>query len=147
MAAQLGQFLDDMARLGWEWGERDCLLWLGLWSERVTGIDGGEPWRGRYKTALGCMRTLNKSGGMEDCIERGALLAGLKGICTKDTLPGAVGLVPAMTPKGPDIVGGIFTGTRWAVLTRKGVLSMRCEPIRAWNLPDGRSGGSDCSSG
>ena len=144
--APLSAFLDDMARLGWEWGERDCLLWLGLWSERVTGIDGGEPWRGRYKTALGCMRTLNKSGGMEGCIERGAKLAGMKetrkGVSSVLEC-GAVGLVPAMTPKGPDIVGGIFTGTRWAVLTRKGVLSMRCEPIRAWNLPDGRSGGGD----
>lgn len=144
MAPELGRFLDDMSRLGWAWGERDCLLWLGLWSQRVTGIDGGEPWRGRYRTALGCIRTLNKSGGMEACIERGATLAGMIIAQADGHSAGAVGLVPAMTPKGPDIVGGIFTGSRWAVLTRKGVLSMRCEPIRAWNLPDGGSSSGDC---
>lgn len=131
--ACVGDFCDEMARLGWEWGERDCLLWLGLWSERVTGIDGGAPWRGRYRTALGCARVLNRSGGMEACIERGATLAG--GIHTMDTLPGAVGLVTADTPRGPSLVGGIFTGQRWAVLMPQGVLSIRATPVRAWNLP------------
>lgn len=131
--AAVGDFCDEIARLGWDWGERDCLLWLGLWSERMTGIDGGAPWRGRYRTALGCMRTLNRSGGMEACVERGALLAGMP----EAPVPavGAVGLVTAMTERGASLVGGIYTGERWSVLTPKGVLSMRAEPVRAWNLP------------
>lgn len=131
--AAVGDFCDEIARLGWEWGQRDCLLWLGLWSERVTGIDGGSPWRGRYRTALGCVRTLNKSGGMEACIERGALLAGM----TEVGIPmsGAVGLVIAPTARGPAPCGAIFTGERWSVLTQRGVLSIRTSPLRAWNLP------------
>lgn len=132
----VGDFCEEIGRLGWKWGERDCLLWLGLWSERMTGIDGGAPWRGRYRTALGCIRTLNRSGGMEACIERGAALAGLDALDAVDLIsPGAVGLVDAITPKGPSLVGGIFTGERWAVLTPSGVLSMRATPLRAWNLP------------
>ena len=137
--AAVGDFCDRIARAGWAWGERDCLLWLGTWAQENTGIDGGAPWRGRYKTALGCIRALNRSGGMEACIERGAALAGMveAGTC-KDCLqvrPGAVGLVETMTTKGPALVGAIFTGERWAVLTPSGVLSIRTTPRRSWNLP------------
>lgn len=131
--ASVGDFCEDMARLGWEWGERDCLLWLGLWSKQATGIDGGWPWRGRYRTALGCVRTLNRSGGMEACIERGAALAGMSG--AENPMSGAVGLVTVQTARGPSLVGGIFTGERWAVLMPHGVLSIRTTPLRAWNLP------------
>ena len=131
--AAVGDFCDEIARAGWRWGERDCLLWLGTWAQRNTGIDGGAPWRGRYATALGCIRTLNRSGGMEACIERGAALAGMAE--TYHPRPGAVGLVEAMTAKGPSLVGAIFTGERWAVLTPSGVLSIRTTPRRAWNLP------------
>lgn len=145
--AAVGPFLDEMASLGWAWGERDCLLWLGTWAQRNTGIDGGEPWRGRYSTALGCIRTLNRAGGMEACIERGAALAGMTIAQTDGVLPGAVGLVPSETPRGPGVVGAIFTGSRWAVLTPQGVLSMRCDPLRAWNLPDAPGHPGDCSSG
>jgi hypothetical protein len=130
--AAVGDFCDEIARAGWAWGERDCLLWLGTWAQRNTGIDGGAQWRGRYSSALGCIRTLNRSGGMEACIERGAALAGL---VEGDARPGAVGLVEAMTANGPSLVGALFTGRRWAVLTPSGVLSVRTTPRRAWNLP------------
>ena len=130
--AVLGEFLDRMARLGWEWGERDCLSWLGLWSREVTGIDGAAEWRGRYRTAIGCMRVLNKSGGLRACIERGAIAAGL--VPVTDVRAGDVGLVRANTPRGVQEVGGIFTGERWAVLTAKGVLSGRADPVCAWGV-------------
>ncbi len=130
--AAVGDFCDRIARAGWAWGERDCLLWLGTWALENTGIDGGAPWRGRYRTALGCIRTLNRSGGMEACIERGAALAGM---VEGEARPGAVGLVEVMTDKGLSLVGAIFTGERWSVLTARGVLSIRTTPRRAWNLP------------
>lgn len=131
--AAVGGFCDEIARLGWSWGERDCLLWLGTWAQRNTGIDGGAPWRGRYKTALGCIRTLNRSGGMDACIARGAALAGM--VETDSPLVGAVGLIETHTAKGLAPVGAIFTGERWSVLTPSGVVSIRTMPLRAWNLP------------
>lgn len=132
--APVGDFLDEMAALGWQWGQRDCLLWLGLWSERNTGIDGGSPWRGRYSTARGCVKALLRSGGMDACVERGTAMAGLSEASV--ALPGAVGLVPVLTSAGiVEPVGGIFTGQRWAVLRPSGVLSVRTPPIRCWNLP------------
>jgi hypothetical protein len=69
---------------------------------------------------------------MESCIERGAALAGL---VEGEARVGAVGLLDAMSDKGPALVGAIFTGERWAVLTESGVLSIRTKPRRAWNLP------------
>jgi len=130
--AAVAEFLDDMSERGWEWGQRDCLLWLGLWSERACGIDGGEPWRGRYRTALGCARLLKKSGGMAACIERGTKLCGM--IPVTDLRSGDIGIVRANTDKGVQEVGGIFTGERWAVLTGKGVLTGPASPVAAWGV-------------
>lgn len=129
-------FIDRTAALGWKDGERDCLLWLGLWTLEAVGIDGGAEWRGRYSTPLGQMRALNRSGGMMACIERGCQVAGLDGVDSVEGIrSGAVGLVEVPTPRGMAPVGGIFTGERWAVLTRDGVLSIRTTPLRCWNLP------------
>ncbi len=130
--AVLGDFLDRMAKAGWQWGERDCLSWLGLWSLECTGIDGASEWRGRYKTAIGCARVCRKSGGLMACIERGAMAAGM--IAVQDVRAGDVGLVRAMTTRGVQEVGGIFTGERWAVLTARGVITARAEPVAAWGV-------------
>lgn len=130
--AAVAEFIDEMAERGWEWGQRDCLLWLGLWSERVTGIDGGEPWRGRYRTALGCVRTLNKSGGMVACIERGTKLCGM--IPVMEYQSGDIGVVKAMTEKGVREVGAICTGKKWAILTASGVFIVRATPEIAWGV-------------
>jgi hypothetical protein len=130
--AVLGAFLDEMAVAGWQWGERDCLSWLGLWSKRLTGIDGAAEWRGRYKTAIGCARVCRKSGGLWACIQQGATVAGM--VPVSEFKAGDVGLVRAVTTKGVQEVGGIFTGERWAVLTSAGVLTGRAEPLAAWGV-------------
>lgn len=132
MAPVVTDFIDDMAARGWQWGERDCLLWLGLWSERVTGIDGGEPWRGRYRTALGCARTLNASGGMAACIERGARLCGMTP--TTEFRAGDIGLVKVMTERGVKDAGAICTGPRWAVWTQSGIVSARADASNGWRF-------------
>lgn len=131
--AGLSAFLDEMAREGWCEGERDCLLWLGLWTKAALGIDGAAEWRGTYRTATGRTRALIRSGGMEACISRGADAAGM--IETVEPSRGAVGLVTVMTPDGLQLAGAICTGPRWAVLMKRGVLSVRATPLRAWNLP------------
>lgn len=133
--ASVGEFMDRMAAMGWQDGERDCLLILGLWTLDKLGVDGGSDWRGRYRTPLGRERALRRSGGMEACIERGATVAGLTE--TDKPQPGAVGLVEVLTRKGVGIVGGIFDGVRWNMLTPTGRLSVRAIPVRAWNLPNG----------
>lgn len=132
-SVNLPDFLDNIARQGWQWGERDCLLWLGLWSRELTGIDGGAEWRGRYKTARGCMRVLKSSGGMEACVRRGAEVAGLARVETPRA--GDIGLVPVMTTRGPGEAGGICTGKRWALLTARGVLTTPAEPTLMWGAP------------
>jgi hypothetical protein len=126
--ASVAVFLDEMAEKGWQWGERDCLLWLGLWAHRLTGIDGGKPWRGRYKTALGCARILKKSGGMVACIELGAKLCGM--VRVTNPVAGDIGIVCVDDRE----VGSICTGKRWAVMTAHGVYFTAAEPIMSWGL-------------
>lgn len=126
--AAVAEFLDEMSERGWEWGQRDCLLWLGLWSERAFGIDGGAPWRGRYRTALGCARVLKKSGGMAACIERGARLCGM--VPTTNYRAGDVGIVSVEDRE----VGAICTGDKWAVMTADGVYISRLPVVLAWGV-------------
>lgn len=127
-----GDYAADVASLGFQWGQRDCLLWLADWARLHTGRDGGSRWRGRYKTALGCTRVLNRDGGMLACIREGAEVAGM--VETTSPGVGAVGLI-----KSPSLtcgeIGGIFTGTRWLVLSHRGVLSVRGDAVAAWDLP------------
>jgi hypothetical protein len=132
-AVDLPRFLDDIALAGWQWGERDCLLWLGLWSRELTGIDGGAEWRGRYRTALGCTRVLKRSGGMVACIKRGADVAGLARVETPQA--GDIGLVPVLTNRGVGEAGAIFTGKRWALLTSRGIMTTPAEPAMMWGVP------------
>lgn len=130
--AALGAFLDRMGALGWDWGNRDCLLWLGLWSEENTGIDGGAPWRGRYSTELGCARMLREAGGVTPCVEVGAALAGMAEVA--NPAAGDIGVIHAPTVKGWQKTGAICTGPRWAVLTASGILYFKAEPLRAWSF-------------
>jgi hypothetical protein len=125
-------YIDATVRAGFAWGERDCLLWLAGWAREVTGRDGGAEWRGRYRTAIGCARVLKRSGGMMACVERGASVAGMRR--TDEPKAGDVGLVMAMTERGPAEVGAIYTGLRWAALTVGGVMTVRAEPIAAWTF-------------
>lgn len=137
--ASVGEFMDRMAAMGWQDGERDCLLILGLWTFDKLGVDGGAEWRGHYRTPLGRERALRRSGGMAACIERGAKRAGLIELSGNpgELKPGAVGLVEVLTRRGVGIVGGIFDGARWNMLTINGRLSVQAVPVRAWNLPNG----------
>lgn len=131
--AALGAFLDRMGREGWEWGQRDCLQWLGLWSLEVVGLDGCEAWRGRYRTALGCTRLLNRLGGIEACVEAGAARVGASEV--GNPMAGDIGLVLAPTSAGPKPTGCIFTGQKAALLTGRGILTIKADPIRAWRFP------------
>lgn len=131
--AALGQFLDEMGRLGWDWSQRDCLCWLGLWSERKAGIDGAAPWRGRYDSELGCARMLRESGGVTSCVEIGAALVGMSESFSPSVED--IGVIHAPTANGWQKTGAICTGPRWAVMTASGILTLKAEPLRAWRFP------------
>jgi hypothetical protein len=44
------------------WGSRDCALWANDWVLACTGVDHGEPWRGKYKTERGAAKRMKTLG-------------------------------------------------------------------------------------
>jgi hypothetical protein len=107
----LRDFLNAAAARPTVWGVWDCHLWLADW---VLACRGGEDpaaaLRGRYRTPLGARRLLKRAGGSEAVVES----AGLERLSAPE--PGCIGLLPVSGGGGFDLIGGLYTGQRWAVL-------------------------------
>lgn len=129
----LDQFLDAAAARPFRDGEHDCLLWLADWVRELTGVDTAQDLRGRYRTSLGQARYLKANGGPQAVVEQRAQAAGL--VRLETPAPGAVGVLAAfVAPARCGVVGGIYTGRRWAILARRGLLLVKADPIAAWGL-------------
>lgn len=126
--------LDDFLRLaeGREFidGTWDCCLFPAAWVQRVTGIDGAAPWRGRYRTRLGWARILKREGGIEGVLSKGAALAGL----TETTEPKRGDIGVACLPSGA-LMAGVFLGVRWGSVSGRGVAAARAKTVKAWSVP------------
>jgi len=57
-------FLMLHARRAHAFGTWDCAFAAAEYGRAVTGIDFAAPFRGRYRTALGCARVLRREGGI-----------------------------------------------------------------------------------
>lgn len=130
----LGQFLGHAARTGFAWGRFDCLLWLADWAVLNGHPDPGARWRGRYATALGCRRLVNREGGMTRTAARGARGAGLLAIKPAEARPGDIGVGLMETFWGRSIVGLIRTRVGWAALAPRGVIVGPADVSRAWRI-------------
>lgn len=126
----LGAFLEEAARKPFAWGRHDCMLLIADWVRLQTERDPAAPWRGRYRTALGAKRIINRAGG-----ELALLESGLDLERTTDPLGGDVGLVRGLTPKGEALCGAIRLGSRWACLWQgRGVLVGPADCLAAWRV-------------
>jgi hypothetical protein len=77
MALTLQAFLKASAQGGFVYGVHDCLLWLADWAVANGWPDPASSWRGRYTTALGCRRLLNREGGLIRIAIKGCASVGL----------------------------------------------------------------------
>lgn len=130
--AGLAEFLATATERRFAWGSWDCLTWLGEWVWDQRDIDPIAPWRGRYHTALGATRIVARAGGMAAVMGLGCSIAGLRR--TEAPHAGAVGLVTAATRKGPEPVGALCTGPRWAVLSERGLVVAPFPVLAAWEV-------------
>lgn len=128
IAWSLAAFLAESAKVPFQWGERDCCLWLGDWIVFLGLPDPVAEFRGRYRTPLGAFRLLKKHGGVEGLVARQAERAGLER--TENPKAGDVGVVRY----GVEVGGAICTGPRWALLSDKGVSSVKAEPLAVWSV-------------
>ena len=125
----LGGFLAEAEGKRFQDGTWDCALMVAAWVERVQGIDGASPWRGRYATRIGWLRILKREGGIEAVIARGAALVGLKE--TTEPKRGDIGV--ARLPSG-ELMAVICIGERWASAGARGLAAFVAEPVRVWRV-------------
>lgn len=122
----------EATRRRFAWGSWDCLLWLAEWVWDQRDVDAAAPWRGRYRTALGAQRIVRRAGGMQPLMTMGAEVAGLRP--TGSPQAGAVGLVTVAAANGPEPVGGLCVGPRWAILSRTGLVVAPLPVVCAWEV-------------
>lgn len=127
--AELDDFLSEASAKRFHDGTWDCALMVAAWVERVKGVDGASPWRGRYATRIGWLRILKREGGIEAVIARGAALAGLTE--TSEPRRGDIGI--ARQPNG-ELMAGIYLGQRWASAGARGLAVCVADPVRAWRV-------------
>lgn len=136
MAGDLEAFLEAETAAAFEWGVRDCWLLPADWVLARTGRDPAAPWRGRYASALGATRLINRGGGPEAFA--GASLGACDWVRSASVRRGQVGLVMAAieTTHGvrQALVGGIALGGGWwATRNGPGGLVMGlAEPMVFW---------------
>jgi len=105
----LSTFLEDLARQPFVDGAADCVLSVADWIVLKGHPDPAEPYRGRYRTALGRQRLIRRSGGLMALMSDGAARAGLSE--TTNPVRGDVGLIEAYG----QTVAAICLGERWAI--------------------------------
>lgn len=126
---QLSAFLRAMARASFAWGACDCALVMADWCRVRRGVDPAARLRGRYRTALGALRTVRRRGGFETVVR--ALMAESGFATIESPRTGDVGLV-AHPRVGPACA--IRCPLGWAVKSPAG-LALGPWPARvAWRV-------------
>lgn len=124
----LSAFLEDLSRQPFVDGAADCVLSVADWIVLSGHPDPAQPYRGRYRTALGRQRLIRQSGGLHVLMSEGAARAGL----TETTTPvrGDVGLIVAHG----QTVAAICLGERWAIKGDGLVVAPAERILMAWRV-------------
>lgn len=122
-------FLRAGARATFVWGECDCSLFMADWCRKVRGVDPAASLRGRYSTAAGAMRHVQRLGGFETMAR--TLMAAHGFVSTDAPRVGDVGLV-AHPHVGP--VFAIRCALGWAVKSPEGVAVDDYPTLAAWSV-------------
>lgn len=134
--ARLLTYTDAACRLpfSYETGHDCAQGFVGGWVHQETGHDVSAPWRGRYRTALGCLKVVRRGGGLVTIMSRGLEAVGLAR--TEQPRVGDVGAVAMVTDHGEQPVGAILGPDGWLSLTGRGIRSsVAAEFVAAWRLP------------
>lgn len=136
-AAALADFLDRAMERRFVWGGQgpDCILNLCDWIEEQRGRDPGEPYRRRYRTAIGARRVIIKAGGLIPLLNRAFRAVGVVRVPVADRQCGDVGVVNGLGRDGPAQWGAIYTGRRWAsLLADGGLLVGKADAVAVWRV-------------
>ncbi|KZK95144.1 hypothetical protein PsAD5_02908 [Pseudovibrio sp. Ad5] len=126
MEDKLGKFLSTQVSVEFEWGQSDCLQFLGLWDRFSTGRERTQYLAGICSTEQEALDYLASAGGEL------ALLTKLFGAKHNgEAQRGDIGLIP--TPKG--LLGGIYTGRLWVSrFPGRGLSYVKTKADHIWRL-------------
>lgn len=131
-AARLRAYLHALARTPFAWGQ-DCLTGtVGGWIRAERGVDPAATWRGRYASEAEALALIAAAGGLEALVDRELAAVGIGRARFAEL--GDVGLVRAVTRRGPDLIGAIFTGERWAATTARGLTAGPGPAVAVWRI-------------
>lgn len=137
MAQILSEFLErEAARPSPFWGERDCLMFICNWIKLARGIDPAAPYRGHYRTELGCLRILKRDGGVREIMRARTKACGIH--LTQSPRDGDIILIEGPTlRRGKPInaeAGAIYINDRAATMTPQGLLLLKTPWLLAWTI-------------
>lgn len=115
----------------------DCAQgFVGGWVFAETGQEVARPWRGSFRTALGCYRLVRRSGGLVAIMDDALGRVGIVRTCIPAL--GDVGAVMMQTERAAEPVGAIMGLDGWLSLTGRGIRSTQADRfVAAWSVPHG----------
>ncbi|GGO96583.1 DUF6950 family protein [Stakelama pacifica] len=132
----LGPYLKQQAALPYEPGITDCCTLGADWLLRCGHSDPMREWRGNYHSDAQAEALIAEAGGLSVLWSKGLLSIGIRR--RSAPMAGDVGIVRVIGPgRTPVEVGGIFTGSNWAVRLSRGMAFLRAEPVMAWGPVNG----------
>lgn len=124
----LGEYLQKAGQRPFQWGTHDCCTFAADWAMRRGTGDPMIAWRGSYRSEEEAHDLIERAGGLDQLWS-----LALMGIPEPDEPAiGDIGLVRSVTDDHTPVVGAIFTGVRWAILSERGLLAAPLQPFRVW---------------
>ena len=118
----LAEYLETAARSPWQPAEHDCSAWPARWAGIALPPYSTDDEGAALTADAGSLLAI-----WERCI--GKLLPRVE-----EPLAGDVGIISAFGREGRTEVGAIFTGTRWAFVTAKGIAAVSATPLAIWRV-------------
>lgn len=137
-ALRLSEFIEHTSAKRWEWGKRDCALWVADWVLLTTGRDPGTPFRGRYDSRHGCEALIHEYGGLTEIMRAGAAAISLEEIDYSAAAIGDAGIVMAPVQRDKymalEETAAIRSGMGWVRFTPRGIVSDASRALMAWRV-------------
>lgn len=120
-----------------DYWRNDCSRWVDRYVQRRGW---GSPMRAidiDYRTERAALRRIAEGGSLVALWLRGMAAVGAQTCATEAMRPGDIGVVASETECGTGQASGIWTGERWAVLGRTGLVIAPAPALATWSLARG----------
>ena len=129
----LAAYIDRKRNEPFEWGVNDCCLFGADWIQICTGLDPAFDLRGKYNSALGAKRIIDKSGGLSVMVASALIPLGFKEVALSIASRGDI----LVRDSGQGDCAGIVIGSESCFVSREGLRFIPTKlqaDARAWRI-------------